>query len=297
VRTYARDIPIGYVCGIPSRRGRGRRVWRAPEPVRVLAAGRGSAYAAQLKGRLRDHVDRFLAATRLALSLGAYGISVKLQLGRKTVTGSLPWGYRKGEDGVAQPDPERAPYVRRIFELYASGRHTEIRDLHQPLVDEELFDRVQDLRRAGARTIKPGRPSARYLLRGLAHCGRCQAKMQGTATGRQLEARDFCSGRRNSQGCDQPTARAAVVEEQLVEFVSDFKPEPLLREEILRRLAAGNVETKATARKRAVLEERLRRLRDLYELSDVDRNEYLARRQEIQLHLAELGFSTLDEGS
>jgi hypothetical protein len=112
--------------------------------------------------------------------------------------------------------------------------------------------------------------------------------MQGTATGRQLEARYFCSGRRNSQGCDQPTARAAVVEEQLVEFVSDFKPEPFLRNEILRRLAADNAETKATARKRLALEERLRRLRDLYEFGDVDRNEYLVRRQEIQLQLAEL---------
>jgi len=278
-----------------------------------------------MKGRLRDHVDRFLAATRLTLSLGAYGISV-----------SLPGAIAKGEDGVAQPDPERAPYVRRIFELSASGRHTDrtlaewlnneghrtakgrlfsadtvremlcnaaycgyvaarrdrskkIRGLHERLVDEELFDRVQDLRRARARTIKPGRPSPRYLLRGLAHCERCQAKMHGTATGRRLEARYFCSGRRNSQGCDQPSARAAVVEEQLVEFVSDFKPEPLLRQEILRRLAAGpGAETKETARRRATLEERLRRLRDLYELGDLDRNEYLVRRQEIQTQLAEL---------
>ncbi|MGH7191241.1 MAG: recombinase family protein, partial [Acetobacteraceae bacterium] len=41
------------------------------------------------------------------------------------LTGSLPWGYRKGADAIAEPDPERAPYVRRIFELYASGRHTD----------------------------------------------------------------------------------------------------------------------------------------------------------------------------
>jgi len=41
------------------------------------------AYAAQLKGRLRERADRFLAATGLGLSLGAYGISVKLQLERR----------------------------------------------------------------------------------------------------------------------------------------------------------------------------------------------------------------------
>lgn len=27
------------------------------------------------------------------------------------LTGSLPWGYRKGQDGVAEPDPERGPFV------------------------------------------------------------------------------------------------------------------------------------------------------------------------------------------
>lgn len=41
------------------------------------------AYAAQLKGKLRELADRFLAATGLGLSLGAYGISVKLQLERQ----------------------------------------------------------------------------------------------------------------------------------------------------------------------------------------------------------------------
>ncbi|MGH2998866.1 MAG: hypothetical protein ACRDNM_06150, partial [Gaiellaceae bacterium] len=69
-------------------------------------------------------------------------------------------------------------------------RSKQIRGLHQPIVDEEVFDRVQHLRRARARTrtLNPGRPSTRYLLRGLAHCDRCKARMQGTATGRKLEA-------------------------------------------------------------------------------------------------------------
>ena len=28
------------------------------------------------------------------------------------LTGSLPWGYVKGADGIAEPDTERARYVR-----------------------------------------------------------------------------------------------------------------------------------------------------------------------------------------
>ncbi len=52
------------------------------------------------------------------------------------------------------------------------------------------------MRRRRARTLKPGRPSNRYLLRGLARCERCHAKMHGTAVGRNLAARYYCSSRR-----------------------------------------------------------------------------------------------------
>jgi hypothetical protein len=133
------------------------------------------------------------------------------------LTGSLPWGYVKGEDGVAVPDPEKAPYVRRLFEMYATGQHTDrtlsawlnvngqltargrafgidtvremlcnaayagfvsgrrdtskaIKGLHEPIVEGALFERVQLMRRNRARTLHPGRPSTRYLLRGLATC-------------------------------------------------------------------------------------------------------------------------------
>jgi uncharacterized protein len=41
------------------------------------------AYARQLKGTLRDRVEDFLQKTRLGLSLGAYGISARIQLDSK----------------------------------------------------------------------------------------------------------------------------------------------------------------------------------------------------------------------
>ena len=112
------------------------------------------------------------------------------------LTGSLPWGYVKGKEGVAVPDEARAPVLGRLFELYATGQHSNRtlaaslnergyrhnprravlrrhgprharqrrllrlrqqrqRDQQQersaaaiePLIDEALFDRVQDLRR------------------------------------------------------------------------------------------------------------------------------------------------------
>ena len=165
-------------------------------------------------------------------------------------------------------------------------RTKQIRGLHEAIVPEALFDRVQELRRQRARTLKPGRPSDRYLLRDLAHCRRCLARMHGTGVGRNHVARYYCSTRRKSHACDQPVVPADEAERQLVHFIAGFAPEPSLREEILRRLATGaGPESGETTKRRAALEERLRRMRDLYELGDLPRGEYLARRDAINAEL------------
>lgn len=167
------------------------------------------------------------------------------------VAGLVEWGLAKGGDAVPTLDAEKTPFVLRIFELYASGQHTDrtlaewlnvqgqrttrgrlftsdtvremlcnaaycgyvsgrrdrskaIKGLHEAIVPEELFDRVQLMRRERARTLKPGRPSPKYVLRGLARCKRCHANMQGTSGGRDLKARYYCATRRANRSCDQP---------------------------------------------------------------------------------------------
>ncbi len=251
------------------------------------------------------------------------------------LTGMLPWGYRKSEDPIAQPDPEKAPYVRQLFEMYATGQHTDrtltawlnvneqrtardrafgvdtvremlcnatyagyvsghrdttkaIKGLHEPFVEEALFDRVQQLRRQRARTLKPGRPSPNYLLRGLARCRRCDGRMQGTTGGRQNTPRYYCATRRADNSCDQPIIPAEQVEHQLARFLTGFAPNPDIREQILHRLSANTPETNDTVERRESLEERLDRTRDLYELGDLTRPEYIARRDAINTELASL---------
>ena len=262
------------------------------------------------------------------------GLHEKARQGK--LTGSLPWGLVKGEDGIAVHDDVKAPYVLQMFELYATGQHTDrtiaewlnvqgqrttrgrrfgadtvrdmlcnaaycgyvsgqrdrtktIKGLHEPIVPEGLFDHVQELRRQRARTLKPGRPSERYVLRGLAHCRRCNGKMHGTGVGRNHVARYHCSTRRKGHGCDQPVVPADEVEQQLVRFVADFSPDADVRDEILRRLADdGGPDSGETIKRRAMLEERLRRMRDLYELGDLQRGEYVARRNAINAELTAL---------
>jgi site-specific DNA recombinase len=252
------------------------------------------------------------------------------------LTGTLPWGYAKGPDGIAVPDAERASYVRQLFELYASGQHTDrtlaawlnvhgqqttrgrsfgsdtvremlcnatyagyvsgrrdktktIKGLHEPLIEETIFDRVQLMRRQRATTLNPGRPSPRYLLRGIARCRRCHARMQGTTGGRDLKARYYCATRRANHSCDQPIIPAEQIERQLVHFIIGFTPGAAIRKEIIRRLSTANgPESSETAGRRDSLEERLRRTRDLYELGDLTRPEYIARRDAINTELATL---------
>jgi DNA invertase Pin-like site-specific DNA recombinase len=247
------------------------------------------------------------------------------------LTGSLPWGYVKGEDGIAIPDPVKAPFVRQLFEMYATGQHTDrtltawlnvsgqrtardrafgidtvremlcnaayagyvsgrrdrskaIKGLHEPIVDEALYDRVQLMRRQRARTLNPGRPSPNYLLRGLARCRRCNARMQGTG-GRANTPRYYCASRRANHSCDQPIIPAEQVEQQLAAFLTGFAPNLAIRKEILARLSTNTPETRDATARRAALEQRRARARDLYELGDLTRPEYIARREAIHTEL------------
>jgi hypothetical protein len=113
--------------------------------------------------------------------------------------------------------------------------------------------------------------------------------MQGTAVGRKGAPRYYCATRRKQRACKQPLAPADRIEEQIVEFIADFRPSQAIRDEILRRLADPAIaDTAAIARRHAALAERRRRLRDLYELGDLDRDDYLARRKAIDAELDRL---------
>lgn len=72
-------------------------------------------------------------------------------------------------------------------------------------------------RRSSWRTsvVKPGPPSEEYLPRKLLRCDRCGARMHG---------RYVCSTRRNGESCGEPIVKAQPLEEQLVDWIRDFRP-------------------------------------------------------------------------
>jgi hypothetical protein len=110
--------------------------------------------------------------------------------------------------------------------------------------------------------------------------------MHGTTGGRKREARYYCSTRRKKHGCDQPLTAAGPIEEQIARFLAEFQPSHAMRDEILHRLAHGeDTDTEDIGRKRRQLTERRKRLRDLYELGDLDRSEYVSKRDALDAEL------------
>lgn len=161
-----------------------------------------------------------------------------------------------------------------------------IRGLHEPIVGDELFDRVQEVRSWRTRVVKPGRPSEEYLLRKLIHCERCGARMHGCRTGREGMRRYQCSTRRHHGDCEQTMTPAQPLEEQLIDWLHDFQPGPELRGLILDTIQAETGGHPGDdAERRRELTGQLERLRELYLMGDITKPQYVMRRQIIEEEL------------
>ncbi|MBW8060108.1 MAG: hypothetical protein FVQ78_07180, partial [Solirubrobacterales bacterium] len=164
-----------------------------------------------------------------------------------------------------------------------------IKGLHEPLVSEELFDRVGQMRTWRARIVKPGRPSEDYLLRKLLYCERCDARMHGNKGSTPQVRRYMCSTRRYGGDCAQPITKAEPLEEQIVEWLRDFRPDEELRAVVLASLQQAAKREGSDAARRQELSGQLERLRDLYVMGDVTKDEYAIRRQAAEEELERVG--------
>jgi hypothetical protein len=121
-------------------------------------------------------------------------------------------GARTARGRAFGKDTVRDMLLNSAYCGYVGGLRSKdrsIRGLHEPLVPEGLFDRVQEVRSWRTRVVKPGRPSEDYLLRKLLYCERCGARMHGNRGSTGKIRRYHCSTRRHGDGCDQPLAHAS----------------------------------------------------------------------------------------
>jgi DNA invertase Pin-like site-specific DNA recombinase len=161
--------------------------------------------------------------------------------------------------------------------------------LHEPIVPEELFERVQEVRAWRARVLKAGPPSEEYLLRKLLRCERCGARMHGSRGGANAARRYMCSARRYGNPCGEPIVLAERLEDQLVGWVRDFTPDERLIELMMKAVEAERPKRDPASARRGELHGQLTRLQELYVLGDLPKAQYVMRRQAIEEELQRLG--------
>jgi hypothetical protein len=190
-------------------------------------------------------------------------------------------------------DTVREMLVNASYCGYVTGlrdKSREIRGRHEPIVPEELFDRVQEIRGFRTRVVKAGRPSELYLLRKLLYCERCGARMQGTSGSRAQHRRYRCGTRRRGGDCTQTIVPAEPLEAQLVEWLRDFQPDSDLRGLVLDAVrAAAREQAGDEPERRRDLLAQLDRLQDLYLMGDLTKGQYVMRRQALEEEVQRIG--------
>jgi len=134
--------------------------------------------------------------------------------------------------------------------------------------------------------------TARYALTGLLRCRRCGGTVHGvqsrTKNGKTY-AYYVCRARYGSRSCSQALAPVAELENELRSWLNQLRLPDGFAEEFSRALHAGR-DKPAPARRLTVrsIETRLERLRELFEMGDLPRADYVRRRDTLQDELAQL---------
>jgi site-specific DNA recombinase len=200
-------------------------------------------------------------------------------------------GARTAKDREFCADTVRDMLRNAAYCGYVSGMRDiskAIKGLHEPIVPEDLFDRVQECRAHRATVKQPSPPSDEYLLSKLLRCERCGARMHGNRGSRPPVRRYLCSGRRHGHGCEQPITKAEPLENQLADWLRAFQPDADLRALVLDKITEQARQEDSGPNRKAELAGQLRRLQELFVLGDLTKAQYIMRRQAVQDELERL---------
>jgi DNA invertase Pin-like site-specific DNA recombinase len=237
-------------------------------------------------GYVRDPATKLATPERAPLVLAMFERYATGQESDRTLAAWLnAKGARSARGRLFGKDTVREMLSNLAYAGYVSGmrdKNRSIKELHEAIIPEELFDRVQEIRAYRATVKQPSPPSDEYLLRKLLRCERCGARMHGTRGSLPPVRRYLCATRRHGEGCDQTITKAEPLESQLVDWLRGFQPDAHLRKLVLDAITDAAGEQGDHAVCRSELTEQLRRLRDLYVLGDLTKAQYAMRRQALQ---------------
>ena len=201
-------------------------------------------------------------------------------------------GYRTAGNsgGLAfTKDSVRGVLTNRFYvgEL-PNGENGWVDGRHEPLVPQETFEHVQEIRarnRSKPHTVK--RTARVYSLSGVLRCTHCEGPMwiHQNTRGR---ARIYCRDRVKKGDCPNRGTFLDVYEDQVLEYLRKFVIPEDYRERIMALYRGLEAEEESSTQVRVELEGRLVRLRKLFEWGDIEEDTYLADSTEIKEELANL---------
>ena len=171
-----------------------------------------------------------------------------------------------------------------------------------PLIDSDTWaacERIRLRQRSDALRTR-GRANTRstYLLSGVLRCAMCGSTMSGLTrhkdrTHPETRFRYACYQRRVGSSCDAPHVPQEIVEAEILDVLRTVALPEGLADAVDAAVAAyftdrGRATRKSTLRS---VETRLARLRDLYELGHLTRDDYLARHGELEAERKTLAIS------
>jgi hypothetical protein len=138
----------------------------------------------------------------------------------------------------------------------------------EPLVSRTLFDKVQ--RTLAGRTSKQSPTGEVYLFSGLAFCSECGRRMGGAKNGAYIYYR--CPDHHNRHVCENPSYyRQDIIEAACLAQLADL---------VKNKTAAAPVKAPPPVNVSAV-KQKIARLKELYVEGDIDKAQYLARKNEL----------------
>ena len=201
-------------------------------------------------------------------------------------------GYRTAGNRVGKPftkDGVRGILINRFFvgEL-PDGKGGWIEGSHQPFINAEQFQEVQDMRARNRKQPKTMKRTARtYSLSGVLRCVDCGGPMW-VHSNNKGRARIYCRERAKGEGCVNRGTFLDVYEEQVKEYLTRFVIPSDYQAQILKLYGhLQHVETNHESKQKE-LAGRLERIRKLYEWGDKPEAEYLYESGQIKQELAEL---------
>ena len=206
--------------------------------------------------------------------------TVKYLLMNPTYAGKVWWGWRHSNYGKTKE-------WRRRGKLGYTGK-----GVHEPIIDEKLFDLVQEIRAGRQRASSGGAARSLGLLTGIAKCIRCgsgvgyqkrfhcrskkNSRWQDTVTYEYI-----CTGYKYSGICSQRVMSAVKLETAVLDHVKNLYNHPKVQEQIVYRgkdLEETDAERELACLEREIAMEpiKMQRQHDAYERGIISMDEYEA---------------------